>query len=136
MNLQRRLQDGQLERRRSKRFLIELEVRYRVQGQGPVCIEDVGQTFNISSSGVLFSTQHVLDPGTPVELSIAWPARLENTHPLQLIVSGVVARRESRGLAVEIQRYEFHLVRSSDNGVGARLKPLNSGNTQGNAIVP
>ena len=71
-------QTVQADRRHSDRFPVEREVRYRVlnkrSGEGDM---GEGETINISSSGVLFTSEHVLLPGRRLELSaISWPAQL------------------------------------------------------------
>jgi PilZ domain len=73
-----------------------------------------GRTVNISSTGILFEAPD-LPPAVSalVELSIAWPARLDNKVPLTLYVGGhTVWTRENR-FAVAIQRYEFRTTTTS-----------------------
>jgi len=97
------------DRRASDRFPTEREVRYRVlskrmQGESE---EGTGTTINISSNGVLFATEQTLLPGRRLELSISWPAELDNRCMLKLIARGRVTRHENGCAAVEIQQYEF-----------------------------
>ena len=68
------------ERRSADRFPIEREVRYKVLSKRGVGEpeEGVGTTINISSNGVLFTTDQALIPGKRLELSISWPAELDN----------------------------------------------------------
>ena len=97
------------ERRSADRFPIEREVRYKVLSKrGPGEPEEgVGTTINISSNGVLFTTDQALIPGKRLELSISWPAELDNRCQLKLVAKGRVARLEEGRAAVEIQQYEF-----------------------------
>jgi hypothetical protein len=67
----------------------------------------VGRTLNISSNGVLFTTDKILIPGRRIEVSISWPAQLDNRCQLKLVARGRVARLEQGRAAVEIQQYEF-----------------------------
>jgi PilZ domain len=99
--------DGGVERRSSDRFPIEREVRYRILSKRNTYEEGTGKTINISSDGVLFTTDRVLLPGKRVELSISWPAQLDNKCQLKLVARGLVARLEQGRAAVEIQQYEF-----------------------------
>ena len=96
------------ERRSADRFPIEREVRYRIlnkrNGGGEV---GTGKTINISSTGVLFTTDQILVPGKLIELSISWPAQLDNKCQLKLVARGRVARLEQGRAAIEIQQYEF-----------------------------
>ena len=59
------------------------------------------------SNGVLFTTDQILLPGKRLELSISWPAQLDNKCQLKLVARGRVARLEQGKAAIEIQQYEF-----------------------------
>ena len=61
----------------------------------------------MSSNGVLFSTETDLTPGRRIEVSISWPAQLNDTCPLKLVAKGRVVRIEPGRAALEIQQYEF-----------------------------
>lgn len=95
------------ERRSSSRFPIEREVFYRVLNKRSQNESGSGITKNMSSSGILFTTEHTLLPGKRVEVAISWPAQLDNKCPLKLIARGRVVRSEPGLAAVEIQQYEF-----------------------------
>jgi hypothetical protein len=99
--------DSTPERRTSDRFPIEREVRYRVLNKRSNHEEGAGRTVNISSSGILFTTDQLLVPGKRLELSISWPAQLDNKCQLKLVARGRVTRLEQGRAAVEIQQYEF-----------------------------
>ena len=64
-------------------------------------------TVNISSNGVLFTTDKILIPGKRIEVSISWPAQLDNRCQLKLVAKGKVTRLEQGRAAIEIQQYEF-----------------------------
>jgi hypothetical protein len=100
-------QAEQADRRHSDRFPIEREVRYRVLSKRSGEEAGDGRTINISSSGVLFTAQHVLLPGRSLELSISWPAQLNNKCALKLVARGRVVRFENGRAALDIQQYEF-----------------------------
>lgn len=95
------------ERRGADRFPIEREVKYRVISRRHDDDAGEGRTVNMSSSGILFSTEKDLQPGRQVELSVAWPAQLNNSTPLKLVARGRVVRVEQQRAALEIQHYEF-----------------------------
>ena len=95
------------ERRNADRFPIEREVRYRILNKRNTYEEGTGKTINISSNGVLFTTDQILIPGKRLELSISWPAQLDNKCQLKLVARGRVARLEQGRAAIEIQQYEF-----------------------------
>ena len=96
-----------VERRRTGRFPIERDVRYKVLSKKSTGEVGSGQTVNISSSGVLFKADAFLVPGKRVELSISWPAQLNNKANLKLVARGRVVRCEGGCAAIEIQQYEF-----------------------------
>lgn len=96
-----------VERRHSDRFPIEREVRYRVMSKRAGDEAGEGRTLNISSSGVLFTSAHILLPGRRMELSISWPAQLDHKTGLKLVARGRIVRFEHGRAALEIQQYEF-----------------------------
>jgi hypothetical protein len=110
MTLGRRLdipEVGNTERRRSSRFPIEREVRYKTLNQRAEILAGNGRTLNISSSGVLFTSDHDLPVGTRLEVSISWPAQLNEKCLLNLVARGRVIRHTKGQLALQIQQYEF-----------------------------
>ena len=86
---------------------IERDIQYRVLNRGEVDTEARGKTVNISSSGVLFTTKHVLIPGRRVEVSIDWPAQLNNSCALKLVARGRVVRLADDQAALQILQHEF-----------------------------
>lgn len=95
------------DRRGSDRFPIEREVRYKVLSKRSADEAGSGKTLNMSSSGVLFTAEHLLIPGKRIEVSISWPAQLNNKTNLKLVARGRVVRCEDGRAALEIQQYEF-----------------------------
>ena len=95
------------ERRKSSRFPIEREVRYKTLNQRAEILAGNGKTLNISSSGVLFTSDHDLPVGTRLEVSISWPAQLNEKCLLNLVARGRVTRHNKGHLALQIQQYEF-----------------------------
>jgi hypothetical protein len=103
----RKRQDEQADRRMKRRFNIEQGLRYRLLFGSRVAETGTGRTMNISSSGVWFTTEGVLSTGLPVELSMSWPARLNDVCPMKLMIYGCVVRSDEAGAALAIERYEF-----------------------------
>lgn len=95
------------DRRGCERMSIEREVLYRVLGRKDGELAGAGKTVNMSSSGAAFTTVHTLLPGRRVELSIDWPAQLDNRCALKLIARGRVVRFEGDRAAIEILQHEF-----------------------------
>jgi len=112
----------QSDRRHSDRFPIEREVRFRVLNKRGGEEAGEGKTLNISSSGVLFTSEYLLLPGRRLELAISWPVQLNNQVALRLVARGRVVRFEEGRAAIEIQQYEFRTQApaAGANGAAAR----------------
>jgi len=95
------------DRRHTDRFPISQELHYRVLSKRSADEAGAGRTINISSTGVLFTCQHVLLPGRRLEIAINWPAQLNTKCALKLVARGRVVRFEDGQAAMEIQQYEF-----------------------------
>jgi hypothetical protein len=96
------------DRRNSNRMPIEQDVRYRVLGsKKSVSQAGSGRTRNMSSRGVLFTTESPLAIGQRIELSVSWPAQLDNTIPLKLIASGILVRATPAEAVMSIEKHEF-----------------------------
>ena len=96
------------ERRATRRFPIELEVRYRTL-TGPRSF-GTGKTVNMSSGGLLIAADDSLAPRTPVEIVAAWPLKNMRQVPLNLTLMGRVVRVQQKpvpAIAIKIHRYEF-----------------------------
>jgi hypothetical protein len=100
-------QTKESDRRRSDRFAIERDIRYRALNKRGGEEAGEGKTVNMSSSGVLFTTGQILRPGRRIELAISWPAQLNNKCALKLVARGRIVRFDNGVAAMEIQQYEF-----------------------------
>ncbi len=94
------------DRRSAVRFPIEQEVRYKIYSRNAIEVGS-GRTLNMSSNGVLFTTERALVPGERLELAVNWPAQLDNRCALKLVTTGRVVRSEDGRAAIAIERYEF-----------------------------
>jgi hypothetical protein len=93
------------DRRRRLRFPLNTELRYRIAGRENVA-NGTGEVENISSRGLAFRSDVPLYPGLRLNVSMAWPARLDECM-LRLAFEGVILR-VSGGLAVvTIERPHF-----------------------------
>ena len=109
-----RQQQSSSERRHSDRFPIQREVRYRVLSKRAGEDAGEGATVNMSSAGILFTTPKVLLPGRRLELSVSWPAQLNQKCNLKLVARGRIVRYADGVAAMEIQQYEFRTQASSE----------------------
>ena len=95
------------ERRGKFRFPMERDLRYKLLKDGATLESGIGVTVDVGSSGIGFSVGRDLAPGNFIELSISWPAQLNNKVALKLVAKGRVVRFEQGRAAIEIQQYEF-----------------------------
>jgi len=102
---------GRGDRRVTTRFPIERQISYQcARGRGWT-EPHLGKTMNISSTGVLFSGEHSLLPGSRLQLAISWPVQLNGNCGLKLVASGTVVRCSGTIVAVKIRKYDFHVQR-------------------------
>jgi PilZ domain len=94
-------------RRSKQRFDMELELIYRTLNQGQIVAQGFGTTRNLSSGGLQFQPTDPLSQGDEIELTIQWPALLNNLSRLNLVLRGRVIRCDALGCAAKIERYEF-----------------------------
>ncbi len=95
------------ERRRSERFPLNQPALIYAKDKGSGVTECKGRVVNMSSSGILFTTEKEFLPGRRLEIAVAWPTKLDGRCPLKLVVKGRVVRCEGNQVAVEIERSEF-----------------------------
>lgn len=103
----RLFKDLAVERRKKVRFPLNRELRYKVLEGGAIVESGMGTTLDMGSGGVAFRTDHLLQAGSFIELSISWPVLLEGSCPMRLIVFGRVRRSAGRQSACTMDKYEF-----------------------------
>jgi hypothetical protein len=113
-----------MERRLRTRFPLTLELDYHLLGRGSVAGR--GKTINISSSGAWVTAEHIVPPGTRVEMNIAWPISQDGI-PLELTVWGRVLRNEQGKFAVlfvfaNIVPHHRPRAEQDSSGLGVGLK--------------
>src|SRR5579871_576285 len=95
------------DRRGTDRFPIESELRYKLMDTKGDKDGGVGRTLNMSSSGVLFTSENQLPVGRRVEVSVDWPAQLNEHCGLKLVAQGRVIRSSTGSAAIRIDKYDF-----------------------------
>jgi hypothetical protein len=94
------------ERRSKMRFPMNRELRYKLLEDERIMAVGLGNTTDMSSGGVAFHSDVDLPKGSYIELSISWPALLDDICPMRLIVFGRVLR--SSGTKVcSVEKWEF-----------------------------
>lgn len=111
------------ERRKDRRYTLDLELRYTVTRGKHVLQQGTGRTTDISSGGVAFSTTRPLPLRNTAELSVEWPATLNGCR-LRLVIQGKVVRNDNYGAAVRILKHEFRVAGAArpegvERGAGA-----------------
>ncbi len=104
------------ERRTNARFDCHLAVSYQTLEKPFISGQGESETLNISSKGVLFRASEALEPGQLVQVSVDWPARLENQIPLKLVAEGRIVRNIKGVAAMTIEKYEFRTRRVAAQG--------------------
>jgi ActR/RegA family two-component response regulator len=100
------------ERRTNARFDCHLAVSYQTLEKPFISGQGSSETLNISSKGVLFRADEALEPGQLIQVSVEWPARLENQIPLKLVAEGRIVRNIKGVAAMTIEKYEFRTRRT------------------------
>jgi len=108
-----RIGNAQWERRTRCRFGMRRELRYKLVEGCKVVAAGAGYTIDVGSRGVAFCADDELKPGTALELSISWPALLNQTCPIQLVVFGRVLRGAGRTVVCTVDQHEFRTARAS-----------------------
>jgi hypothetical protein len=110
------------DRRADRRYEISLELRWKVVRRRQTIDIGSGRTIDLSSGGILFESNRPLPVGRNVELSINWPALLQNVTPLQLIAYGRIVRSDGYRSAMRMAQHEFKTL-ATDRGSGDSLGP-------------
>lgn len=106
------------ERRLARRYPMAHEVHYSLRDTRPG-LTGSGTTVNISSRGVLFTTEQPLSVGSPLTLEVKWPVLLDNAKALKLVTRGKVVWCDSSRAAVEFHDWEFHTRRGPQTAEAA-----------------
>ena len=94
------------ERRNKMRFTMNRELRYKLLEDERIMAVGLGNTTDMSSGGVAFHSDVDLPMGSYIELSISWPALLDNACPMRLIVFGRVLRGSGTKVC-SVEKWEF-----------------------------
>ena len=92
------------ERRSTRRFPIVAPLEYKAFRHGLLIREGVGYTLDISSSGILFQTDHPLESGLRLELSVEWPVLHDLRAHRQLHAFANIVRLTNDQVAVRLVR--------------------------------
>lgn len=96
-----------------------IDLEYRLLGRRGAVKNGQGRTVRLSSTRVQFECADYLPEQSKVEISIAWPARLDNGVGLKLWIAGRTLLSRDRLIVVEVQRYEFRTRSERASGISA-----------------
>jgi DNA-binding NarL/FixJ family response regulator len=128
---------GAADRRNNARFPCRLAVSYQALEHPFLSGVATSETLNISSKGVLFATEEPLQPGQLLQVSVDWPARLENQVPLKLVAEGRIVRNVNGLAAMRIDKYEFRTRRiKAQNTAASGAQPFGIQKTRAETSKP
>ena len=110
--------ETEAERRLTRRYPVAQEVLYSVR-DARSGLAGKGTTVNMSSRGILFTTDQFLPAGSPLTLEVKWPVLLDNAKALKLVTRGKVVWCDSSRAAVEFHDWEFHTRRGPQTAEAA-----------------
>ena len=84
-------------------YRVDLPIGYTIRDGDRVVETGKGRAMDISTCCILLEAGHPLSPGMEIELSIAWPSRLNGGNGLTLRVSGHTKGSRERCTMVSIQ---------------------------------
>jgi hypothetical protein len=95
------------DRRSKRRYPLELPVQFKIMKNYLVTGTGIGNSLDLSSGGIAFTTSTPLKIGSYLELSISWPVLLNQSCSLKLVASGRVVRSDQNCTAISLDRHEF-----------------------------
>jgi len=126
------------ERRNNARFPCHLAISYQTLEHPILSGQGTSETLNIGSKGILFTSDEKFEAGQLLQVSLDWPARLENQIPLKLVAEGRIVRNAHGQTAMTIDKYEFRTRRvppktaaGQDAGSKSTNRPPETGKTSG-----
>src|SRR5215469_9950341 len=101
-----------------RQYPLALAVRYRAY-RGTTLVEaGVGETILIGVRNVLFRAKQSLDSGLLIDLSIDWPALLDDRTPLQFCVFGRIVLTSGARVLVHTLCHDLKLRPALAKGAG------------------
>jgi len=93
-----------MEQRKHQRFELRLPLEVVTNGSRS---KVRGETKNVSSAGVLFTTESQLPVGESIEYMITFPRTPGARKDVRLRCVGKVVREDTQSFAASLERYEF-----------------------------
>jgi hypothetical protein len=112
-----RFNENPSDRRIKQRFPLQRELRFKLLDQTGAGGGGTGQSLDISSGGIAFTTDQYLPAEANVEISMSWPVTLENACPLRLVIKGRVLRNQGMSVICTIDKFEFRTQARNQNTI-------------------
>jgi c-di-GMP-binding flagellar brake protein YcgR len=97
------------DRRRNRRYDLRLPLHYQVAEKGALPRTGSGNTCDLSSSGLSFRCRRPLPIGAHIEMSVEWPSKYGDLYPIELLVTGFVARSVGGKIGVRVTSRKFRV---------------------------
>lgn len=110
------------DQRLHRRYPIELDAEFELLKKGRVELLGRAKTLNISSGGILLSTDDSLPIGGLIKLAVNWPFLLDGVCRLKLVVRGRIVRSDGQRIAIQTKHQEFRT--ASDRSSRSVSKPV------------
>jgi hypothetical protein len=95
------------DQRLHRRYPIVLDAKFELFSEGRVELLGYARTLNISTGGVLLSTNDSLPAGRSIKVAMNWPLLLQGVCQLRLIICGHIVRSDGTRIAVHSTHHEF-----------------------------
>ena len=99
-------------------YPLHLQLRYRIFRDSDLVSSGTGETVFIGAKSLLFWAEQPAERGLFAEMSIDWPALLENRVPLQLCIYGRIVSCCGRRVFIQIIFHELKLKAALSKGAG------------------
>ena len=106
-----KIDGGNKDRRREKRYPIPLELCWKLIEHRKTQAEGTGRTIDLSSGGLLIEADRPLPFGMNIEIAVFWPAVFSGNVAMQLKVTGQIVRSSGTLAAISRKHYEFSAMR-------------------------
>ncbi len=92
------------DRRSRPRYDLDLELRFSYE-HGARRFPGAGRTRNFSDRVICFETDQELPRGVQLDVCVQWPASLQGRLPLEMVIHGVLIRKQSSLAVFRMEDY-------------------------------
>ena len=103
-------------------YPVAMELKYKTRARTPRV--GLGKTRWMSNRDVTFTTDQPMEQGTSLEISIAWPALLNDQVALQLVVEAEITSCQETEMRARILKHHFRTRGPWQRGESVQRVPL------------